>query len=558
MATWTQALDNVRTGGVRLKNNVPFTVAKFYSHSSGEKFTTLPDIVLKVNNNNIANESRCEFKDGGYFGIEYINTDARINFALFVNIPDYEVIGQTERGTPYTWIVYGTMPLYFTVNIGGNTVPVYYRDFALSFAIPVNSSGGFDPYVMWYVVYPTRATNETYMYEWNVNYNEDLPWSTFGEFGQPQDNSHVVDFLAGDSNPATEYPSDPSTTGGGNGSFIYRNEEVLIPPEPDLQAIDFGFNTIYSPLPEDTITTMQRIATWLWSDDFDENIKMNYISPFDNILAIAIVPTNVVGSTRNAIMRIGNVDSDIGTLKVIDQFKLVDCGVLDMDEVWGGFLDYNATYTIWLPYIGYRSMKSSDVMNCKLNIVYRCDCLTGAITCWILSYNKTTDGNNELWHVLYTYTGNMFYNVAFSGANFMSLYNQQLSATTSGINNAVQSLGQIASGNILGGVAGLFTGQAEAKRQDETAKPEYGRGGNGGGNSGFFAHRKPYIVESLPIASTPKNYKSLQGIPSQIFAKLSTLTGYTEIESANVSQLTNCTDSEKDEILTLLKGGVYL
>ena len=96
------------------------------------------------------------------------------------------------------------------------------------------------------------------------------------------------------------------------------------------------------------------------------------------------------------------------------------------------------------------------------------------------------------------------------------------------------------------------------KREYETAKPDYGRGGNGSGNAGIFGIRYPYLVQCLPIGQPPKDYTKLQGIPAQINCKLSTLTGYTEVETANVSQLTNCTDSEKDEILTLLKGGVYL
>ena len=196
-----------------------------------------------------------------------------------------------------------------------------------------------------------------------------------------------------------------------------------------------------------------------------------------------------------------------------------------------------------------------------MTIKYLIDLLTGQAVAEVgcVPVNPETGEEDKL-SVLYSFPCNIYYNMAFSGANFISQYNQQLSATANGINNAVQSVGKALSGDIIGGVTGLLTGQATAKREYETAKPDYGRGGNNSGNVGCFSCRYPYIVQSLPVTQVPKDYAKLNGIPIEDTYKLSDLIGkgYTEIETANVSQLTNCTDSEKDEILTLLKGGVYL
>ena len=170
-----------------------------------------------------------------------------------------------------------------------------------------------------------------------------------------------------------------------------------------------------------------------------------------------------------------------------------------------------------------------------------------------------------IYHILYNYTGNVFYNCSFSGANFMAMYNQQLAATSSGISNAVQSLGQIgsslASGNIYGaagGLANLLTGQAMAQRQYDTAKPDYGRGGNGSGNGGYFGRRKPYLIQTLPIGQPPENYEAYQGVPSMITAELRDLTGYTEIDTVICDTLTRCTQDEKNTIISLLKSGVII
>ena len=373
-----------------------------------------------------------------------------------------------------------------------------------------------------------------------------MQWEQRGTFGYLESVSHIVDWLCGQFSPPTEYPGDASNTGGGSGYFYSQNDVIDIPALPSIQAIDFGFATIYNP----SIANIQAIASWLWSDDFDEAIKLNYISPFDNIVGLSIVPVNV--SSVSGILRVGNVDSNIAVPRVTNQYGEIDCGSLDVHEFWGSFLDYNASYSIYLPFIGYRALKPDDMVNGELGVVYHYDLLTGIVVAFIWARKE-----DNIKHVLYTYTGNMFYNVAFSGANFMSLYNQQLSATTSGINNAMSSVGQIASGNIAGGLTSLITGTQQAQRQYDTAKPDYGRGGNNGGNAGLFGIRYPYIIQSLPIGQTPGNYKQLQGIPSQIYKKLSDLTGYTEIEAVIVNTLT-CTEEEQIQIIQQLKEGVIL
>lgn len=358
----------------------------------------------------------------------------------------------------------------------------------------------------------------------------------------------IASFLCGDTTQGTKYPDEESTEGGGHGTFYRDNFAIPRSSFPTTQPIDWGFSTIYSPSDAD----MKTIARWLWSDDFEENIKMNFSSPFENILTLAMVRLDLDDYKELHNFVIGNTDSTIQTTKINNEYIPVDCGTVYIEEYWGSFLDYDSTFTIWLPFIGYRSLKADEVLEKYLGVTYKVDLLTGIAVCEIYIIN---DGLEQ---VLYSYNCNIFYNCSLSGANYTSMYNQQLNATVSGINNFVQSVGNIAKGNYLSGLTSIFTGQAQAKREYETAKPEYGRGGNSGGNSGLFSVLYPYLIVKQAITQAPKNYNELVGNPSQIFEKLSDLEGYTEIETANVSQLTHCTDTEQQEILKLLQGGVFL
>lgn len=543
--TWQQAMDNIRAQQVRLKNNVPFMATGFYY--ARDKFISTPAVTIDVDTTGGYSENFIEFKDGSKFGLAYMGTGSGnfYNMRLYIYFPEYTVIGTTETGQPYTWYSDLGAINYIEDHDQTATLQLPVTHYALSFVMFLNNDGTIDmtSYTLKYVLYPSQASGGGL--NWTYNYSDATQWNQRGTFGYLEADSHIVDWLCGQNSPPAVYPGDPSDTGGGSGYFYSQNDVIGIPDLPSVQAIDFGFSSIYNP----SVAEMQAIAAWLWSDDFDENIKMNYISPFDNIIGIALVPINVPSSA--GILRIGNVDSNIAVNRVISQYGEIDCGSIDVHEFWGSFLDYNASYSIYLPFIGYRALKADDLVNGEIGVVYHYDLLTGLVIAFVWTIKE--DG---IKHVLYTYNGNMFYNVAFSGANFMSLYNQQLAATTSGINNAVSTATNLASGNLAGALSSLMN-IGMAQRQYDTAKPDYGRGGNSGGSAGIFSIRYPYLIQTLPIGQPPKGYNHMQGVPSQIAAQLSTLSGYTEVEAVVVDTL-NCPQEEKEAIYKLLKGGVYL
>lgn len=540
--TWQEATDNIRSGNIALKNNVRFAVSNY--KYLDEKWSNIPPIRLRIKVMTQNDEKIITFRDGSYWGI--VNEGASGNqwdVGYFMYLQGHEVIGQTANGTPYTWHDMGAVLRRIEYSPDGvHTYELDTMEIELGFAMLIKNDGTFEDYALYGVLYPAIATGIVY---YEVNYNNTIIDDFVGIWGYPEASSDIINWLCGEQAEPEHFPGDPSGSGGATGWFISENDTIDIPPLPSIQAIDFGFSTLYNP----TTAQMQSIAAWLWSDDFDENIKLNFVSPFDNIIALSLIPWGL--TTVAGILRIGNVDSNIPVARVTKQYDEVDCGSINVLEYWGSFLDYNATYSIWLPYIGFRSLKPDDMVNGTIGVVYHIDILTGCVVAYIWTRKE-----DNIKHVLYTYSGNMNYNVAFSGANFMSMYNQQLAATTSGINNAVQSISKALSGDITGAVD-LLTGQAQAKRQYETAKPDYGRGGNGSGGAGIFGIRYPYIVQCLPIGQVPDNYMSLNGVPSQTYAKLSTLTGYTEIDRVIVNTLT-CTEDEQKQIVALLKEGVIL
>lgn len=561
MATWRQAIDNVIAGNVALSDNHRFTFAPYHSSYQTFYFDALPSIVCEIDlREGIGTENKIVFKDGSYYGF-YLDgySGNQIDVKTFAKIENYPIIGNTPSGTEYSWLNGSTVLNHIEIQVATQTIRCDVQKIAMSFICNPSTDN-----VIQTVYFATFADNLQYGAMWTWDYFSNNPTADHGEMGYLQEQSHVVDFLAGDESAPPDYPGDPGSATGGNGRFYADNDGVPFSRAPRLQLIDLGFNTIYNPSREQ----MRSIAEWLWSDDFGDNIHLNYVDPFNNIVMIAACPIRESNLSKvTAPFKIGNTYMHIGQEyfnlnKINDQYVELYCGTRTIEGYWNNFLDYEATYTLYLPFVGFRSLKTDDIVNSDITIKYIIDVLTGHATAEVgcVPFNPDSGERGKL-SVLYSFPCNIYYNMAFSGANFISQYSQQLSATSSGINNAVSAAGQMASGNLLGAVAGianLLTGSAQAKMQYDTAKPDYGRGGNNSGNIGLFSCRYPYIVRSLPLTQSANNYNQLRGVPLQLDYQLSDLTGYTEIEAVVVDTLSNCTTDEKNAIVDMLKSGVYL
>lgn len=576
--------ESIDSGNIYIIPNIKGTLETINEYEWKSATLSLYDIAPGTLSCNIPleltdTESYIRFKDGSYIRIECTPswTLLQLNvlrFEWYFGLMDEETEAVTEyriggvTGLPTqkdTWRK-SYDPIQGEVWLAGD--PIAYKPgdlfhFALSWA-PLE----FIPHFR-YIIIPYLVGGAYSALNWYNSLNPNIMQSGYqAGIDVSGGNAQILAaYLCGYSTEGTEYPGEDSTEGGGHGEFYNDNEDVDFPAIPSLQAIDLGFTTLYNPHESD----VRAIAAWLWSDDFVENIKMNYTDPLNNILGINFCPLPE-GLINNELAEfiVGNTNSGISTLKVStgnkNQYVELDCGSRILPEYWQNFLDYDSSFMIWLPFIGFRQLRPDDILQAtrdtggSLKVKYIIDLLTGCAVCNIVSVLKDRLTDRLVRHLLYSYTCNVFYSTPLSGANYMSMYNQQLNATASGISNLVSSIGQMASGNVGGAVSGLvnlFTGQAQAQRQYETAKPEYGRSGNSGGSSGYFSFKKPYIVKTNPIGQAPKNYRSLEGIPSMLYRKLSDLTGYTEVSAINLDSI-NASSAEKSELLTIMKSGFYI
>lgn len=327
---------------------------------------------------------------------------------------------------------------------------------------------------------------------------------------------------------------------GGNGYGFWNDDRTGNQPLPTTSIIDTGMCSIYLP----SKALLKDFSNYLWSNDFFDNILKNYQSPLENIISLSIIPA-IAQPDDARYISIGNCTTNILCTITNEQYVSVECGSINLKEHYGNFSDYspNTSIDIYLPYIGYRQIDIDDFMAGKIRVRYQCDILTGDCVAEIYSEGK---GKSKL---MYTFNGNISYNVPLSGANYLQYY----LSIVSGIGSVATGVAQGIGGNPLGGIGTAASGVGQIL----TSKPAYGRSGSLGSAAGYLSYRRPFLVRKSPINTTAKNLAQESGYISNKGQKIGDYSGYTKCAAVVLDGIT-ATKSELDEIETLLKEGVII
>ena len=329
---------------------------------------------------------------------------------------------------------------------------------------------------------------------------------------------------------------DESGEGGGDGDHDDTSDDVGIPDLPDLSAVDTGFVTLYNP----SIVEMRNLSSYMWSNAFDlNNFKKMFADPMDAIIGLSIVPVNVPAGSSQSV-QIGNINTGVSMTKAASQYVEVDCGSLVVNKYWGAYLDYDpfTKFELFLPYIGTRAISADDVMGKTVTIKYHVDILSGALVAFV----KCGDS------VIYSFEGQCSCAVPVANIDW-----------TNSIKAAIDIAAKLgsAAGQAYTNPVGAVGDVASAASSVESLKPSIEKSGSIGGMGGQLGIQKPYFIITRPRQAVPGNQNNYQGYPAFITKNLTELSGYTEVDSIILDYI-SASDEEKDEIMSLLKGGVIL
>lgn len=315
---------------------------------------------------------------------------------------------------------------------------------------------------------------------------------------------------------------------------------IILPPSTD----DIGMYRIYNPTP----SQLQSITNFLWSKSegeggsFFDNVTKLFQDPMQCIIGLSRVyaPVSVGGTEQFTIGKV-TVPTSWLSLPVnttSSQYSEVDMGSVSIKEYFGDVRDYDG-YTqiqIYLPFIGFRQLKTNDVMGGTIHLTYYVDILTGNCNAKIDVSRK-----NMVRQCLYTFDGNCSEQIPVSGSNYTNL----ISSTLMGMISGAGTGGQI--GAVVGGTTSLMSGMSNNVQ----------RSGSISGSLGAINIKKPYLIISRPIPADANTFNNFYGYPANKTIRLGNCSGYTKVKSVHVEGII-CTDEEKNMIESQLKQGVLV
>lgn len=287
------------------------------------------------------------------------------------------------------------------------------------------------------------------------------------------------------------------------------------------------------------LANLNQLTSFLWSDGFIDTIKKLQNNPIENIQKLFYLPYDVEVATNESI-KIGNTNSNIQGNRIVKQFQEIDFGNIDITEYYGNTLDYNTELSIYLPFIGEKTLNIYDIMGGSLNLKYRVDILTGNCIAILSIVRKQNDVT--LNSVLYTYIGDMSNSVPLTSTqnNFFKQILGNLTNPTALITNSGVQFA-------MSGVSGVNA-------------TTYTHSGNIGGNNGFMSVLTPYLIIRRPVNVKPADYERTFGYPACTSVTLANQTGYCRYRECYFDN--RFFDLEKEvcnEILNKLKTkGIYI
>lgn len=304
-----------------------------------------------------------------------------------------------------------------------------------------------------------------------------------------------------------------------------------------------------------TRSEVNSLLTELNTATFIDNIQLLFETPIENLVSLRCYPFDVKNRAPSSVN--GGIIVNVVTLETNGAFlghvtqPMISLGSLTVPARFGNFLDY-APFTkveMYLPYIGFVSLDTNEVMGKTLSIKYAVDYMTGMGTAFV-----TADGV-----MIYTGEGKVGVDITLGGRNAAEIAKNNL---MTGINTA----GGIASTVAAIGTGGVAAGAMTAMKTlaSTTASVIQGNQGHvtkgsiGSSANGFYAPQNAYLIITRPTPAEPATYSSQYGRPSGRTEQLQALTGYTVVDRVHVEGITNGTQDEITEIERLLKSGVIL
>lgn len=273
---------------------------------------------------------------------------------------------------------------------------------------------------------------------------------------------------------------------------------------------------------------------------------------------------------------IGTYQAPITANRVVANDKMINCGSAPFNETYGDFRDYEpfCKLGVLLPYIGFKELSISKYINKTVSLKYAVDVTTGACTAYLYANGVIMD----------SFDGTMGVQRPITAVN----QQEQVSAVINGIlgttTQAAKTIGT--AGTTAAAGATLAGASSVAEAAPQAAKFAGGQSQIGGGAintilSGYstlqaaidspistrgaysgvlgeFGNQYPYFIFAWLKTSKPANEIETIGLPSNAGGAVGSFGGFLQCAAFNLANGFGGTDTEAEEIYSIMRSGVYV
>ena len=289
----------------------------------------------------------------------------------------------------------------------------------------------------------------------------------------------------------------------------------------------------------------------------------------DALIGIMAIPYDVQTETNaTSIIYLGdaNVYCDSGECDFCSSLLInLNFGIFDFEgQMEDTFADIVfATYTLYLPGVGTVTIDSATCAQGKVSVTAGLDIRNGNIIYQVC----TKSGADSSWCLYGHYSGNVGTQIPISGVGGGGSVLGMIQSAGQIVAGAGMIAAGVVSANPVAAVAGVgaVAGGIQSGVDQATMYPMIDHASALDAQIGGLCTPGVRMMISRNRMLYPDRYLHLVGIPSagsedldgELSAKISDFTGYTVITDIDISAI-QCTSGEKEEILRLLKEGVYL
>lgn len=275
-----------------------------------------------------------------------------------------------------------------------------------------------------------------------------------------------------------------------------------------------------------------QLGQFLWGSNIFDKFSLINSNPIENIISCKSIPINTDGANQEIVL--GNVATGVNGEKISNNFAKQTIGSIKITEHYHNFLDY-APYTnviLYLPYIGFKELDTTLVMNKTLQVIYTVDAITGG--CLAQVYVNSVR--------LYEFTGNVGIDIPITASNRAQVEAGYIQA---GVGATASALG----GNVGSAVTSLLN--------SATSQYHYSSTGNPSPMCVASTNRTCYVIIDRPNYQNLKAFNHTRGRKCYLSKTISTLKGFTICDSNIDLSGINATDTEKEEIVNILSTGFF-